>query len=109
MLLIAIISIKIPTELATTLIVLSSIKISANFMLTALSIIISTEKSTKPIIKDKYTNFIIYQPLTIYAIARKSIFLTGSIKNGKAIKWQKNIIKFLKSYRITVLNLWRNN
>jgi len=52
--------IKIPTKLATTLIILSPIKISADFILTALSITISTKKSTKPIIKDKHTSFIVY-------------------------------------------------
>ena len=57
--LIAITFIKIPTELAATLIVLSPIKISANSILTALSITISTKKSTKPIIKNKHPNFIV--------------------------------------------------
>jgi len=87
MLLIAMISIKIPAELAATPIVLSPIEISANSMLTALSIIISTEKFIKPIIKDKYTSFIVYKPLTIYAIAGKSVFFASSIENGKAIEW----------------------
>jgi len=52
--------IKIPAELAVTLIVLSLIKISTDFILTTLSIIISTKKSTEPIIKDKHTSFIVY-------------------------------------------------
>src|SRR6266576_332932 len=107
--LIAITPIKIYAELAATPIVLSPIGISADSTPTALSITISTEESTKSIINDKHPNSIVYQPLTIRAIARKSIFLASSIENSKAIEWQKDIIELLKLYTIIVLNPQRNN
>ena len=79
--------IKIFTKLmAAAPIILSPIEIFINFTSTTLSIMTPTEKSTKPIIKDMYPNFIIHQPPTIYAITGKSIFLTSSIENGKVIK-----------------------
>ena len=95
--------------MAAAPIVLSPIEISIDFMFTTLSITTPTEKSTKPIIKDMYPNFIICQPPIIYTITGKSVFLTSSIENSKAMEWQKKIIKLLKSYKITVLNPQHNN
>ena len=102
--------IEIPIKLmAVAPIILSPIKISTNSISITLSITTPIKKSTKPIIKDKHPNFIIYQPPTTYAIAGKSVFLTSSIENGKAMEWQKYIIKLLKWYKITVLNPRHND
>ena len=78
-------------------------------MSTTLSIITPTKKSIEPINKNKHFNFIIHQAPTIHAIIRKSIFLTNSIENSKAIEWQKDIIEFLKPCGITVLNPQHND
>ena len=68
-------------------IILSPIEIFTNSMSTTLSITTFTKKSTKPIIKDMYPNFIVCQPLTIHTITRKSVFLASSIENGKVMEW----------------------
>ena len=97
--------IEIPTKpMAAVLIILSPIKISVDSMSTTLSITTPTKKSTELIIKDMHPNFIVHQPPTICPITGKSVFFAGSIKNGKAIEWQKDIIVLLKLCGITVLN-----
>ena len=101
--------IEIPTELmAAAPIVSSPIKIFTDSISTTLSITTLTKKSTEPI-KDKYPNFIVYQPLTTRTIAGKSVFFTSSIENGKAMEWQKYIIELLKWCGITVLNPQRDD
>ena len=80
--------IKILTEpMAAVLIILNPIKTSADYIFIALSIMTLIKKFTELIIKNMYPNFIVYQVLTVRDITRKSVFLAGSIKNGKAIEW----------------------
>ena len=102
--------IKIPTEpMAAVPIVSNPIETSADCTSIAPSITTLIEKFTELIIKNTHPNFIVHQAPTVRDITGKSVFLAGSIENGKAIEWQKDIIELLKPCGITVLNPRRDD